>query len=87
MRLEKKINEEAIEMKRVETHMKKEIFEIKCNRCHMDGHNKKTCKLPPPLTQDTSQVSPHNETTSTQPNLHNEATSTQPRALTTQAIL
>lgn len=45
------------------------------------------CKLPPPLTQDTSQIRPHNETTSTQPNPHNEATSTQPRALTTQSML
>ncbi|CAK8535724.1 unnamed protein product [Lathyrus sativus] len=45
-RPKKKKNKEVGEQVRNETQLKRENFGIKCSRCHKDGHNKATCKLP-----------------------------------------
>lgn len=50
-RSKNKMNKEASEQVRHESQLKRENFGIKCSRCHKNGHNKATCKLPLPVTQ------------------------------------
>ncbi|CAK8533063.1 unnamed protein product [Lathyrus sativus] len=54
-------------MVRYKTHIKRERHGIKCSRCHKDGHNKATCKLPQPQAS-SSQVQ---DVTSQQPSQAN----------------
>lgn len=80
----KKMNKEAIEQVINKSHLKRANFGIKCSRCHKDGHNKATCKLPTTSTQLTSvatSTQPTPTATSTQPTL--PAASTQPTSTAT----
>ncbi|CAK8568045.1 unnamed protein product [Lathyrus sativus] len=70
-RPKKKRNREAREMVRDEAHIKKAKHGIKCSRCHKDGHNKVTCKLPQPQAS-SSQVQ---DATSQQPSQANTSQS------------
>jgi len=40
---------------------------MKCSRCNQSGHNKSTCKLPPPLLGEGSSNPASGEGSSTQP--------------------
>jgi len=48
-RPKKKRNKEAGASLKDETQLKKARWGIKCSICKQSGHNKSTCKLPPPL--------------------------------------
>ncbi|CAK8560614.1 unnamed protein product [Lathyrus sativus] len=78
VRPKKKRNRKDGEMVRDETHMKRERHGIKFSRCHKDGHNKATCKLPQPQAS-SSQVQ---DPTSQQPSEAN--TSQSPPVATSQ---
>jgi hypothetical protein len=47
-RPKKKRNKEAGELLRDDGQMRRARYGIKCSRCKESGHNKSTCKLPPP---------------------------------------
>ena len=47
-RPKKKRNKDPSELLREDGQMKRASYETKCSRCHQPGHNKATCKLPPP---------------------------------------
>lgn len=52
-RPKKKRKREVGEMMRDGTHLKGANRGIKCSRCHKEGHNKTTCKLPQPVVPPT----------------------------------
>lgn len=47
-RPKKKRNKEAHELLKDDSQMKRARWGLKCSRCREGGHNKSTCKLPPP---------------------------------------
>ncbi|XP_058783844.1 uncharacterized protein LOC131658582 [Vicia villosa] len=75
-RPKKKRTRDPSENIRNETQLKRANFGIKCSRCHMMGHNKSTCKLPPPSQ------SAQPETTQPEPIQHgpSQPEATQPEA-------
>lgn len=66
-RPKKKRNKEAGELLKSNGQLSRGRWGIKCTRCKQPGHNKATCKLPPPPTQNaarTGQAAPSTQTAS-----------------------
>lgn len=66
-RPKKKRNKEAGELLKTNGQLSRGRWGIKCTRCKQPGHNKATCKLPPPPTQNaarTGQAAPSTQTAS-----------------------
>jgi hypothetical protein len=56
-RPKKKRNKEAHELLKDDAQMKRARWGMKCSRCKQSGHNKATCKLPPPPQPPTTEGS------------------------------
>ncbi|AES81288.1 hypothetical protein MTR_7g090610 [Medicago truncatula] len=65
-RPKKKRNKEARELVKDDTQMRRARWGMKCSSCRQSGHNKSTCKLPPPLTTEGSSNPTSGEGSSTQ---------------------
>jgi len=69
-RPKKKRTKDPSEMLRDDSQMKRARYGIKCSRCKAVGHNKSTCKLPPPPAENQATNNP----SSNQPQPTNNAT-------------
>jgi hypothetical protein len=66
LEVQRRIEERMLMKKRDEQQLKRARYGMKCSRCKAEGHNKSTCKLPPPplelaqppVTQPTSSQTP-----------------------------
>lgn len=93
-RPKKKRTKDPSEMLRDDSQMKRARYGIKCSRCKSVGHNKSTCKLPPPPAEtqatdnpSTNQPQPtDNATTITQPPVPTQNQSTT-SATTTNTVI
>jgi hypothetical protein len=78
-RPKKKRNKEAHELKRDDKQLKRAFHGIVCGRCKQPGHNKSTCKQPPPA-QPPAQPSASQQASASQPAATQAASASQPAA-------
>jgi hypothetical protein len=76
-RPKKKRNKEPSELIREDGQMKRASYGTKCSRCKQPGHNKATCKLPPPPPAAENSTA-SNPTDATNPNATNPPAATNP---------
>jgi hypothetical protein len=86
LEVQRRIEERMLMKKRDEQQLKRARYGMKCSRCKAEGHNKSTCKLPPPPepAQPSATQASATQASATQPSAtqvsETQASATQPSA-------